>query len=104
MLPAYKGRSCRCKGSWCPTRWSERWLAPLVKYIRENGTGKALGGIQRAANDRAEVWRSVVGAMVADGLSNPAIAEALNATGEKSVRGGVWTSRGVGRVRARLAA
>lgn len=78
--------------------------AALRKWTAENGNRKAVTGNQEGAIRRAEPWRSVIEPMVADGLSLQAMARTLNATGERSVRGGRWTAKGVSRLRQRLAA
>ena len=77
--------------------------SPLEKFNREHGNKFGVGGIKRAADRRAESWRSTITALVADGLSNNAIARTLTARGEPSLRGGTWTSKAVSRLRARLA-
>ena len=77
--------------------------SPLQKYLRENGNGKACRGATRAADSRAEVWRSTITTMLADGLGNTAIAGVLNGRGEPSVSGaGQWTAKQIRRLRARL--
>lgn len=77
--------------------------SPLTAYLKANGNSAAIQGKRRAANDRAEAWRSTIEAMLAEGLGNSKIAEALNARGEPSVTGnGQWTATAVRRLRQRL--
>ena len=77
--------------------------AALVKHIRLHGNASALKGKIRAAIARAEVWRDTMESLIAEGLSNCAIARVLNERGEKSVQGGCWSACSVGRIRVRLA-
>lgn len=76
--------------------------APLVKYIRKNGNARAVQGAMRVADDRAEAYRGVVEAMVAEGRGNTEIAETLNGRGERSVAGGAFTATSIRRLRHRL--
>ena len=55
------------------------------------------------AVERAEKLRGVIAPMVADGMSQRAIAEALNAAGYTTERGSEWSHRTVSRVIVRLA-
>ena len=54
------------------------------------------------AVERAEKLRGVIAPMVADGMSQRAIAEALNAAGHTTERGSEWSHRTVSRVIVRL--
>ena len=74
----------------------------LVEHIRLYGNGAAMKGKAKAALARAEIWRDTLETMIREGLSNCAIARALNARGERSVRGGCWSACAVGRLRVRL--
>lgn len=76
--------------------------AALANYIREHGNDAALAGKSRAADARAESWRGTLQPMVASNMSLNAIANALNAKGEVTVRGGRWTATAVRRLVARL--
>jgi len=76
--------------------------SPLTAYLREHGNKAALAGKQRAADERAESWREIVEAMVANGLGNCAIARKLDTRGETTVKGGRWTATAVRRLRQRL--
>lgn len=78
--------------------------SPFTKYNAEHGNAAGILGNRRAADARAEAWRGVIEAMVAEGLGNTKIAETLNGRGETSVCGGAWTATGIRRLRARLAA
>lgn len=75
----------------------------LVEHIRLYGNAPAMVGKTKAAMERAEIWRDTLESLISEGLSNCGIARALNARGEKSVRGGVWSACAVGRLRVRLA-
>ena len=55
------------------------------------------------AVERAEKLRGVIAPMVAEGMSQRAIAEALNAAGHTTERGSKWSHRTVSRVIVRLA-
>ena len=55
------------------------------------------------ADERAEKLRGVIAPMVADGMSQRAIAAALNAAGYATERGSKWSHRTVSRVIVRLA-
>jgi DNA invertase Pin-like site-specific DNA recombinase len=76
--------------------------SPLTGYLREHGNVAGVAGKIRAANERAESYRGILAAMIADGLGNSAIADAMNERGEASVGGGQWTATAVRRIRARL--
>ncbi len=76
----------------------------LKNWVAKHGLEKAVGGIKRAANKRAEIFRSTIDCMVGQGLGNTAIAKELNRRGEPSVRGGTWNATGIRVLRARLAA
>ena len=78
--------------------------SPLISWNRNHSNKLGVGGIKKAADRRAESWRSTITALVSDGLSDNAIAKTLTARGEKSVKGKAWTSKGVSRLRARLEA
>lgn len=56
----------------------------------------------RAANERAEAWRSTIESMIAAGMGNKAISDELNERGEPGVSGGRWTATAVRRIRERL--
>ena len=55
------------------------------------------------AVERAEKLRGLIAPMVADGMSQPAIAGALNAAGHTIERDSKWSHRTVSRVIVRLA-
>ena len=74
----------------------------LKNWVKMNGLKIAVGGIKRAADRRAEAFRSTIDALVASGLGNTAIARELNRRGEPSVRGGTWNATGIRVIRARL--
>jgi DNA invertase Pin-like site-specific DNA recombinase len=76
--------------------------SPLSAYLHAYGNVAGVEGSQRAADARAEAYRETVAEMIAARMGNTAIAAALNAAGERSVSGGLWTPTGVRRLLARL--
>ncbi len=95
-LAAAKARGVRLGGP--------NGAAPLRAYIAQHGNSRGVQGAVKAANDKAEPYRTVVEGLVSHGLGNTEIAETLNGRGEKSVAGGVFTATSIRRLRARLAA
>lgn len=69
------------------------------------GNGAAIAGLRQKADARAEDFRKTLVALTADGITSArGIANALNARGFPSPRGGAWTATAVLRLQRRLAA
>lgn len=78
--------------------------ASLRAYIAESGNGKALAAIRDGAQERAERYRDEIERLTAEGITTlSGIADAMNAAGETTPRGGTWTATAVKRLQERLA-
>ena len=74
----------------------------LTAHIRLHGNASAMAGKVEAANRRAAPWRETVESLISQGLTAYGIAKELNAKGEKTATGAIWTTCSVARLIARL--
>lgn len=77
--------------------------APLVAYRAQHGNKAAREGASKHAEQFAREVADFVAPLVRNGLSDSAIASALNADGIETRRGARWHETSVRRLRARLA-
>jgi len=68
--------------------------APLLAYVAANGNGKATAGARRTADEFAREIADFVAPLARKGLSDAAIADALNADGIQTRRGAMTNPDG----------
>lgn len=79
-------------------------LAVLARYRALHGNRCAADGAKRSADDFARLTRAFIEPLIAAGLSDAAIADALNADGIQTRRGARWYETTVRRIRKRIGA
>jgi hypothetical protein len=77
--------------------------AVLARYRALHGNRSAADGAKRSADEVARLSKSFIEPLVACGLSDAAIADALNEDGIQTRRGARWYETTVRRIRKRLA-